>query len=225
MNYRNLHAWDVSATRAVEIQKELRSLIELTPLTDVELVAGADLAFPDAKHGVAAIVVLNISTMRVVEQVVVHETVNFPYVPGLLAFREGPVFLKAWQQLRVLPDVVMFDGQGIAHPRRLGIASHMGLFLDLPTIGVAKSHLYGSFIEPPNVQGSYTFLYDNNEVIGAVVRTKVGNKPLFVSPGHKCDVLSALKLTLRCCTKHRLPEPTRLAHELTQKYKHVGLFG
>lgn len=225
MNYRNLHAWDVSAEKAVEIQKQLRGLVELTPLGDVELVAGADLAFPDAGSGVAAIVVLEFPSMRVVEQVVVHEKVSFPYVPGLLAFREGPVFLKAWEQLKVLPDVVMFDGQGIAHPRKLGIASHMGLFIDLPTIGVAKSRLYGRFIEPPNVQGSYTFLYDKNEVIGAVVRTKVNNKPLFVSPGHKCDVLSALKLTLRCCVGHRLPEPTRLAHELTQRYKQVGLFG
>ncbi|KAF2957501.1 endonuclease V [Thermotoga sp. Ku-13t] len=225
MNYRNLHSWDVTAEEAVEIQKQLGSLIGLTPLEDVRYVAGVDLAFPDKGSGVAAIVVVDITTMRVIEQVVAYEKVTFPYVPGLLAFREGPVFLKAWQQLKVPPDVVMFDGQGIAHPRRLGIASHMGLLIDLPTVGVAKSHLYGSFIEPPNVQGSYTFLYDKNEVIGAVVRTKVGNKPLFVSPGHKCDVLSALKLTLRCCVGHRLPEPTRLAHELTQKYKQATLFG
>lgn len=225
MNYRNLHSWDVTAEEAVEIQKQLGSLIRLTPLAYVRYVAGVDLAFPDKESGVAAIVVMDITTMRVIEQVVAHEKVTFPYVPGLLAFREGPVFLKAWQQLKVPPDVVMFDGQGIAHPRKLGIASHMGLFIDLPTVGVAKSHLYGSFIEPPNVQGSYTFLYDKNEVIGAVVRTKVGNKPLFVSPGHKCDVLSALKLTLRCCVGHRLPEPTRLAHELTQKYKQATLFG
>lgn len=225
MNYRNLHSWDVTAEEAIEIQKQLGSLIKLTPLEDVRYVAGVDLAFPDKERGVAAIVVIDITTMRVIEQVVAHEKVTFPYVPGLLAFREGPLFLKAWQQLKVSPDLVMFDGQGIAHPRRLGIASHMGLFIDLPTVGVAKSYLYGSFIEPPNVQGSYTFLYDKNEVIGAVVRTKVGNKPLFVSPGHKCDVLSALKLTLRCCVGHRLPEPTRLAHELTQKYKQTTLFG
>ena len=225
MNYKELHQWNVSAEKAVEIQKQLRSKIELKSLEDIRLIAVVDLAFPEAEVGVAAIVVVDAVSMNVVEQVVAHEKVTFPYVPGLLAFREGPVFLKAWQQLRTAPDVVMFDGQGIAHPRRLGIASHMGLFIDLPTIGVAKSHLYGSFIEPPNVQGSYTFLYDKNEVIGAVVRTKVGNKPLFVSPGHKCDVLSALKLTLKCCVGHRLPEPTRLAHELTQKSRQIGLFG
>lgn len=225
MNYKELHGWNVSAEKAVEIQKQLRSMIELKSLKDVRFVAGVDLAFPEAEVGVAAIVVVDVIGMNVVEKVVVHEKVTFPYVPGLLAFREGPVFLKVWQQLRTAPDVVMFDGQGIAHPRRLGIASHMGLFIDLPTIGVAKSHLYGSFIEPPNVQGSYTFLYDKNEVIGAVVRTKVGNKPLFVSPGHKCDVLSALKLTLRCCGGHRLPEPIRLAHELTQKSRQIGLSG
>lgn len=225
MNYKELHGWNVSAEKAVEIQKQLRSMIELKSLKNVRFVAGVDLAFPEAEVGVAAIVVVDVIGMNVVEKVVVYEKVTFPYVPGLLAFREGPVFLKVWQQLRTAPDVVMFDGQGIAHPRRLGIASHMGLFIDLPTIGVAKSHLYGSFIEPPNVQGSYTFLYDKNEVIGAVVRTKVGNKPLFVSPGHKCDVLSALKLTLRCCGGHRLPEPTRLAHELTQKSRQIGLSG
>ncbi len=188
------------------------------PITNVNLIAGVDLSFPEPDQGYAVIVVVDAKTMRVVEYVTESSPVQFPYIPGLLAFREGPAFLKAWEKLRSKPDVVMFDGQGIAHPRHMGIAAHMGLFLELSTIGVAKSHLYGSYKEPSDQKGSYEYLYDEDgEIIGAVLRTKSGSKPVFVSPGHMSDINSSIDLVMKCCTSYRLPEPTRIAHLISQK--------
>jgi deoxyribonuclease V len=142
----------------------------------------------------------------------VTERVEFPYVPGLLTFREAPLILAAFEKLTVTPDLVMVDGQGIAHPRRIGLAAHLGLCLGIPAIGCAKSRLIGEYAEPENESGSYTELSDKGEVIGAVVRTKAGVKPVYVSIGHMIDLPSAIDRVLDCCRGYRLPEPTRLAH-------------
>ena len=153
------------------------------------------------------------AAFEVVETAIASMDVTFPYIPGLLSFREAPVCLAAVEKLENEPDVFLIDGQGIAHPRRLGLASHLGLFLDKPTIGCAKSRLTGTFEEPAVEKGSNRPLYDGDEVIGAVVRTRSNVKPLFVSVGHRCMLEDAIDLTLACATKYRLPEPTRLAHQ------------
>lgn len=215
--------WDLSPEQAVEEQLRIRKLLRHEPVKEVNLVAGVDLSFSTPKSGNAVVVVMDLKTLQMVEYVKESCPIAFPYIPGLLAFREGPVFLKAWEKLRSKPDVVMFDGQGIAHPRRMGIAAHMGVILQIPTIGVAKSHLYGKYKEPSNEKGSYEYLYaDDGEIVGAVVRTKSNTKPLFISPGHMCDLQSSIDLVLRCCTSYRLPEPTRMAHLLCEKLKDKG---
>jgi deoxyribonuclease V len=159
-----------------------------------------------------AVVVLRFPELAVVESTVAEERVEFPYVPGFLSFREAPLLLAAWERLSLTPDLVVVDAQGIAHPRRLGLASHLGLFLDVPTIGCAKSVLCGRHGDPGEEPGASAFLLDNGEVIGAALRTKRGTKPVYVSIGHKVDLEAALRWVMACCHGYRLPEPTRLAH-------------
>jgi deoxyribonuclease V len=180
---------------------------------DIKLVAGVDISVNRfAKTGTAAVVVLRYPELEIVEISTVTERVEFPYVPGLLTFREAPLSLAAFEKLAVTPDLVIVDGQGIAHPRRIGLASHLGLCLGLPTIGCAKSRLTGEYEEPGNKAGSYAELTDSGEVIGAALRTRAGVKPVYVSIGHMIDLPSAIKRVLACCRGYRLPEPTRLAH-------------
>ena len=156
--------------------------------------------------------VLNYPELRLVETKVVRGKVDFPYVPGLLSFREAPLTLAACEGLALIPDLVLVDGQGIAHPRRFGFASHLGLFLDTPTIGCAKSRLCGRHEEPAEEPGSYAEVVDGGETIGVALRTKAGSKPLYVSIGHKVDLEAAIYWVLECCRGYRLPEPCRLAH-------------
>jgi deoxyribonuclease V len=158
------------------------------------------------------VVVLSYPELRLVETRVVSGELEFPYVPGLLSFREAPLTLAACQELSVTPDLFLVDGQGVAHPRRMGLASHLGLFLDKPTIGCAKSLLCGSGEMPGEEPGSYTEIVDRGEVIGATLRTRPGVKPVYVSIGHKIDLETAIQWVLNCCRGHRLPEPARLAH-------------
>ncbi len=160
----------------------------------------------------AAVVVLNWPELTLAEVETATGELNFPYIPGFLSFREMPLVIQAFEKLNVIPDLVMVDGQGIAHPRRLGIASHLGLFLDLPTIGCAKSHLIGDYDMPEEKRNGRTFVTDKDETIGAVLRTKDNVKPLFISTGHKIGLDDAVKWTLNTCRGYRLPEPTRLAH-------------
>lgn len=217
---KQLHSWDLTVQEAKELQLKLKELLKQVPLVNANLIAGVDLSFPRADQGYAVIVVIDMRTMQMVECVAESSPISFPYIPGLLAFREGPAFLKAWEKLQSKPDVVMFDGQGIAHPRHMGIAAHMGLFLELPTIGVAKSHLYGRYTDPGDDRGNYEYLYDDQgEIIGAVLRTQRMSKPVFVSPGHMIDLRSSIDLVMRCCTSYRLPEPTRIAHLISQKWR------
>ncbi len=221
MKVHQLHAWDLSPTTAVALQKELRSQIVLQPLpTNIELVAGADVSFNKFSEVIyAGIVVLRLSDLTVVAKAGVVTTTKFPYIPGLLSFREAPALLEAWEKLDVRPDVLVLDGQGIAHPRRLGIASHVGLVLDLPTVGCAKTLFVGKYEEPGVVIGSRSVLMDKGEIIGTVLRTKNRVQPVFISPGHLSDVDSSADLLLRCVegyaqgkSKYRIPAPTRLAH-------------
>ena len=205
-------SWLVSPREAAIIQAGLRGRVEQTDrLGPLRLVAGVDVGI----HGGvarAAIVVLRYPEMDLVEVSTAERQVEFPYVPGLLAFREAPAILEAWARLRAGPDIILFDGHGLAHPRRLGIACHLGLVLDRPSIGCAKSRLCGEHEEPGNTKGDWTLLMDGGESIGAAVRTRTGKRPMFVSVGHRVCLETAIALTLGCCRGYRLPEPTRQSH-------------
>ena len=216
--FKQLHEWSLAPREAVELQKRLRGLVRVTPLAKkVETVAGADISFNKFDPTIyTAVVVLRLPTLEVVEEVGIVSETKFPYVPGLLSFRESPSVLEAWAKLKTEPDAVMFDGQGLAHPRRVGIASHVGLLIDRPTFGCAKSVLVGKYEEPGPERGAWTPLVDpkNGEQVGAAVRTKNRVQPIYVSPGHLIDFEGAIKLTLDCDGGYRQPEPTRRAHLL-----------
>ncbi len=214
MKVRSLHSWQVTVAEAEEIQRTLASQVSRRSEVDAPLlVAGVDISPPD-RRGMAkgAVVVLRLPDLTPVESSVVEQRVSFPYVPGLLSFRETPLILAACEGMTLTPDLFIADAQGIAHPRRLGLASHLGLLLDLPTIGCAKSILCGRHGELGEEPGSYAPLFDGSEVIGAALRTKRGTTPVYVSIGHKVDLEVALHWVMACLRGYRLPEPTRLAH-------------
>jgi deoxyribonuclease V len=218
------HAWNLTPKEVVALQRELRERISIKPYGSAPTyIGGCDVSMNRfGKEGFAGFVTLSYPDLELIDHAVVKDTIPFPYVPGLLSFREIPMLLKAWKQLSTKPDVIIADGVGIAHPRRLGIATHLGLVLNIPTIGCAKSVLTGVYEEPPNTPGSYTYLYDpkqDNEVIGAAVRTKVNVKPVFVSPGHLITLEESVQLVLNSVRKHRLPEETRLAHNTVNEYR------
>ncbi|KPV40507.1 hypothetical protein AN478_06245 [Thiohalorhabdus denitrificans] len=203
------------------MQEGLRQRVRLEPYHGpVERVAGVDAAFL-GDQVVAVVVVLRFPELTVEEEAVAVRPVPFPYVPGLLSFREGPAVLEVFRAVANPPDLILFDGQGIAHPRRLGIAAHLGVLLDRPAIGVAKSRLTGTFDEGAlgAEKGARVPLTEAGEVLGAVVRSRTNVRPLFVSPGHRCDADSAVDWTLACCTRYRLPEPTRLADRRAGEHK------
>jgi deoxyribonuclease V len=208
----NYHRWDVTPQEAIAIQLSLASRVSLTPeLGDIRYIAGVD----NSATGVArcAIVVLSYPELETVEISRAEKPLVFPYVPGLLSFREGPAILAAFDKLRHSPDLVFFDGQGISHPRRLGIASHIGVLLDLPTLGVAKSPLAVRGEQPGPDPGLWTPWHDRKgDTLAAALRTKRNSKPLFISPGHKIDLPTALQYVLATLKGYRLPEPTRQAH-------------
>jgi deoxyribonuclease V len=216
--YEQLHDWTMTPKEAVELQKSLRERVVLQPLKRrIETIAGADISFNKFSTVIyAGLVVMRLPSLEVIEEVGVVSETRFPYVPGLLSFREAPSVLEAWAKLKTEPDAVMFDGQGIAHPRRVGIASHVGLIINRPTLGCAKSVLVGKYEEPDEARGKWTELIDpkNGETVGAAVRTKTKVQPIFVSPGHLIDLEGAIKLTLDCDGGYRQPEPTRRAHHL-----------
>jgi deoxyribonuclease V len=212
-----MHQWDVTPGEAIAIQQRLRSQVQMTngiALAEIKTIAGVDASYRDEAR--AAIVVLTFPALEVVEEVVAARASAFPYVPGLLSFREVPVVLDALEKLTVRPDILMCDGQGYAHPRRLGLASHLGVYLDMPSIGCAKSRLIGSYHEPGPNPGDRAPLMDRGEMIGMVLRSKSRTNPLFISSGHRVDLATAVELVMRCLRGYRLPEPTRLADRLSK---------
>lgn len=213
------HSWDVSTTEARAIQQRLRTeLVTSDAIGTVNYVAGVDVGFDKhRKLTRAAVSVLSFPDLTPVEDSVVCVATRFPYVPGLLSFREIPAIVEALQALRQLPEVMLCDGQGYAHPRRFGLACHLGVITGLPTIGVAKSRLLGDHAEPPQRRGAWVPLTDGNEVVGAVLRTRIDVKPLYVSIGHRLSLASACAYTMRCTTRYRLPETTRRADRLASR--------
>lgn len=214
MRLTRLHDWNLTPQEAIALQKRLAAdLITDRPiaLDQVRLVAGVDVSVKDGISN-AAVVVLTFPQLQPVETVTAALPTPFPYIPGLLSFREGPALEMALARLQTEPDVFIFDGMGIAHPRRIGIAAQMGLWLEKPTIGCGKTHFIGVYAEPDGEAGAFTPLFDRGEVIGAVVRTRRGVRPVYISPGHLADLETAVALTLRCTLKYRLPEPIRAAH-------------
>ncbi|MBI2853598.1 MAG: deoxyribonuclease V [Chloroflexi bacterium] len=211
---RQLHAWDLSPAEAREVQRRLAPSVSRRDEIGIpRLVAGVDVSYRHLDDtGLAAVVVLEYPTLKTVEVKTRQGKAAFPYIPGLLSYREVPLVLEIWQDLMLKPDLVMVDGQGIAHPRRLGLASHLGLVLDIPTIGCAKSVLCGHHGPVGEEAGSWAELVDKEEVVGAALRTKKRTTPIYVSIGHKVDLPVAIRWTLECCRGYRLPEPTRLAH-------------
>jgi len=216
------HAWDVTPSEAIAIQKRLRAaLIVEDRLDEVRLVAGVDVGFEEGNTITrAAVVVLSFPGLEPVEEVVARRPTTFPYVPGLLSFREGPAILEALGRLQSAPDLLLFDGQGLAHPRRFGIACHIGLLTNSPSIGVAKSRLTGRPAGPlGDDKGDWQPLVDKGEVVGAVLRSRTNVRPLYVSAGHRVSLPTALRYTLACITRYRLPETTRLADRLASSRK------
>jgi deoxyribonuclease V len=212
----SLHGWDLTPKEAVALQRELRDRVLVEhPSGPLRTVAGADISFNRFSTTIyAAIVVVDLESLETIEQRGIVTETRFPYVPGLLSFRESPALLDVWRLLERTPDAVMIDAHGYAHPRRFGIACHFGLLVDRPTVGAAKSVLVGTYDEPGIERGEWTPLVDRGETIGAAVRTKRAVKPIFASVGHRVDLDAAIELVLRSGGGYRQPEPTRRAHLL-----------
>lgn len=215
------HPWPDNYADAVALQEKLRhNLVTDDQTSDIKLVAGADVSYSKKDVWIyAAVVVMRLPGLEVVEESWAVGKATYPYIPGTLSFREGPVTLKAFEGIKTLPDVIMFDGQGVAHPRGFGLACHIGLLLGIPSIGCAKSVLVGEYEEPASERGSYSPLVYKGEVVGRAVRTRNGVKPVFVSVGHMVGLDTACRVVLDCAGKYRLPEPTRLAHLLVNKVR------
>lgn len=213
------HSWDLSIAEALQIQKGLSQLIvRYRDFGAVHRVAGVDVGFEQGgKMTRAAVVVLSFPELTLLESALLRQPTRFPYVPGLLSFREAPAILAALSQLSQPPDLLLCDGQGLAHPRRCGLACHLGLLSDIPSIGVAKSRLLGEHAPLGEQRGDWQPLLDNGEVIGAALRTRQGVKPLYVSIGHRIDLPTAIEFVLACTPRYRLPETTSLAHRLASK--------
>ncbi len=224
MQFATLHPWDLSVREAIALQKNLAGQVDMAGALpgSLQRVAGVDASYRrDGSLFHAAVAVLDWQSMTILEIATASGEVAFPYVPGLLSFRELPVLLQAFSGLSTVPDLILADAQGIAHPRRLGLASHLGLWLDLPTIGCAKSRLFGEGVMPATEKGAWTLLRDDSEILGRIVRTRTGVKPLYVSVGHKVDLPSASEAVLHCCRGYRLPEPTRQAHLESNRVRSV----
>lgn len=216
MKIHQRHEWPLTVEEAIAIQTQLQpEVITEDQLTTVQYVAGVDMGFEeDGTVSRAAVVVLNFPSLQLHEQAIARRPTTFPYIPGFLSFREVPAVLDALEKINTTPDLILCDGQGIAHPRRFGIACHLGVLIDIPTIGVAKSWLIGEHEELPIEKGSWQPLHHRGEIIGAVVRSRTAVKPIYVSSGHKISLPTAIDYVLRCTTKYRLPETTRLSDQL-----------
>jgi len=220
---RRFHRWHVDVAGALEIQKRLQAKLSLRDefsLRGIRWIAGADVAYSSSDDKIfGAVVVLEFSKFEVTEEIVIQAKVEFPYIPGLFSFREMPVLLRAFSQLKRRPDVILFDAQGIAHPQGLGLASHAGLVLGLPSIGCAKTRLVGDYKPVARSCGSFSWLWFEGRKVGTVLRTRTDVKPVFVSPGHKIAIPTAARLVLAACRGYRLPEPIRRAHQLANRMR------
>jgi deoxyribonuclease V len=214
-----LHPWNLTPKEAIALQKRLASQVVLKPLPErINLVAGGDVGYSNSyKTAVAALATYTYPSLEFRELVQFSDEIAYPYMPGLLSFRELPLLLKTFQLLQEQPDVVLCDGQGVAHPRRFGLASHLGLWLDLPTVGCAKRRLVGTHGKVGPRKGQHRSLKHHHEQVGVVLRTRTKVKPLYLSPGHLADFESSRRLVMRCCLKYRLPEPIRQAHLAVQR--------
>lgn len=216
MKIKKIHPWKTSVKEAIKIQNRLSKKIKHSKVSGpVKVIGGCDASFSKDENTVlAAVVILSFPALEVLEIATAIRKANFPYVPGLLTFREGPALLDCFKKIKIKPQVLFFDGQGIAHPRHMGIATHMGILLDLPTVGCAKSKLFGTYKEPAPKRGSLSIIKGKeNEILGAALRTKDDVRPVFVSLGHKMNLEDAVKLTLKVARKYRIPEPLRQAHQ------------
>lgn len=212
-----IHPWPTGVEAAIGVQNHLRNQVITTDQLPepIHYVAGVDMGFlENGKVSRAAVVILSYPDLQVVESTTAHRPTSFPYIPGFLSFREIPAVLDALEKVKITPNIILCDGQGIAHPRRLGIASHLGVILDMPTIGVAKSLLIGKHAELPETKGSWEPLIHDGETIGAVLRTRNSVRPLYISTGHKVSLITAIDFVLKCTTKYRLPETTRIADQI-----------
>ena len=221
--FTNPDSWIMTPTAAVDLQRQLAGRVirrSTIGIRELRTVAGVDTHYRQG-FAVAAAAVIRLCDLTTVDQATAVKKVKFPYIPGLLTFREGPAILAALEHLTVAPDLLIFDGQGIAHPRRCGLASHIGVLLDIPSIGCAKTGLSGRYEALPAEKGSYSYLKDGDETIGAVVRTRSRVKPVFVSIGHRISLQDSIDIVLRCCPRYRLPETTRRADKLARS----GLIG
>ena len=221
MKYLELHSWDLQYSEAVKVQKELKDQLVLkAPKMDLRLVAGADVSYSKGSNVFfSSVLVLEMSSMNIVEESAAKGRVDFPYIPGLLSFREAPVLIKAFEGVKNTPDVIIFDGQGIAHPRGIGLASHMGLILDCPSIGCAKKILVGDYEPVGNEVGDHMSILYKGNAVGAALRTRKNVKPVFISPGHKMDIPSAVEIVMKTCRGYKLPEPTRQAHLSVNRFR------
>lgn len=211
------HAWQLTVDEAIAIQEQLRTevITEDKLKQPVKYVAGVDMGFEeDGTISRAAVAILSFPDLQVIETSLARRPTTFPYIPGFLSFREIPALLDALEKITTIPDIILCDGQGIAHPRRLGIACHLGVIVDIPTIGVAKSLLIGKHEVVPDTKGNWQPLIHKGETIGAVLRSRTGVKPLYVSSGHRVSLPTAIDYVLRCTPKYRLPETTRIADKL-----------
>ncbi len=217
-----LHSWNVTTQEAILIQEALKErIIPKKTFSRVRTIGGGDVAYlEDGNLAIGAIVILSFPNMELLETATADGNVSFPYIPGLLSFREGPILIKAFQKLKSKPDVMIFEGQGIAHPRGIGLASHMGLWLDTPSIGCAKTPLLDEFISPGPLRGNFEWIRRGGEKVGVVLTTREKVKPLFVSPGHRINLPTSVQLILGSCRRFRLPEPLRKAHQLAERVAH-----
>ena len=226
MRVRALHPWDVSPQEAMAIQLRLRSRLRLKGNGPFGTVAGIDVSYDDAsKRMFAGVVVMSGDGQKILETATAIDRVRFPYIPGLLSFRETPAVIKAWTKLKALPDCVICDGHGFAHPRRFGLACHLGIILGRPSIGCAKSLLVGTHRQPGKRRGSVEALLDGGEQIGAVVRTRQRVAPVYVSQGDRISLDAAVWAVLDACAGYRLPEPTRRAHLLVSEMRRLARQG
>jgi len=214
-----LHSWDVGVEEAVRIQETLRQRVVLeNTISELKSVGGGDVGY--AKEGgplVGVIVVLSFPEMELLDAASAHGEASFPYIPGLLSFREGPILIEAMNRLKIRPDVMIYEGQGIAYPRGFGLASHLGLWFDIPSIGGTKKPLLRSLASPARSRGSVEWIEREGEKVGAALRTREGIKPIFVSPGHRIDLATSIQIVLATCRGFRIPVPLRRAHHLTRQ--------